>query len=264
MPSPVQSKPEPAPANLSDWADLAARLTVALHLTAPPVALTFRSAESPAHRAPAAEPAFPLAPVNEHGRTGSAAAGCVFWIKGAEGAVTTHAVDHANCSVGSVTHGFRTREEVVANDDVHDLLASGWIDQSGFMSLPVVPTRTESVVYAPLASLTAAPDVVLIRTNARGLMTIKDAVPDLPVEGKPQCHVVAMAKEHGKVAASVGCALSRARTGMRVDETTCVFPAAGLPALVSDIESHAALDSSMARYAGEDARRFAGLPVTGA
>ena len=132
------------------------------------------------------------------------------------------------------------------------------------MSLPVVPTRTESVVYAPLASLTAAPDVVLIRTNARGLMTIKDAVPDLPVEGKPQCHVVAMAKEHGKVAASVGCALSRARTGMRVDETTCVFPAAGLPALVSAIELHAALDSSMGRYAGKDARRFAGLPVTGA
>ena len=26
-------------------------------------------------------------------------------------AVTTHAVDHANCSAGSVTHGFRTREE---------------------------------------------------------------------------------------------------------------------------------------------------------
>jgi uncharacterized protein (DUF169 family) len=264
LPTPTDGNPELESANLPDWTDLAARLTAALHLTSPPVALTFRSAESPAHHAPAAESALPLAPVNEHGRTGSVAAGCVFWIKGAKDTVTTHAVDHANCSVGSVTHGFRTREEVIANDDLHDLLDSGWIDQSGFMSLPVVPTRTESVVYSPLASLTCAADVVLIRTNARGLMTIKGAVPDLPVEGKPQCHVVAMAKEHGRVAASVGCALSRARTGMRVDEATCVFPAARLPELMRAMELHAALDSSMARYAGEDARRFAELPAASA
>jgi hypothetical protein len=97
---------------------------------------------------------------------------------------------------------------------------------------------------------------VLVRLNARGLMTVKDAVPDVPVEGKPQCHVVAIAKEHGRVAASVGCALSRARTGMRADEATCVFPAETLPALLGELEHHAELDAQMAHYAAQDARRF--------
>ena len=44
-------------------------------------------------------------------------------------------------------------------------------------------------------------------------MTLRDTFPEMPIEGKPQCHIVAMAKEQGQVAASVGCALSRTRTG---------------------------------------------------
>ena len=35
-------------------------------------------------------------------------------------------------------------------------------------------------------------------------MTLKGAIPDLNIEGKPQCHIVAIAKEEGSVAASVG------------------------------------------------------------
>jgi len=65
--------------------------------------------------------------------------------------------------------------------------------------------------------------VVLVRVVGQGLMTLRDAFPDLPIEGKPQCHIVAMAKE-GRAAASVGCALSRARTGMKPEEMTVALP----------------------------------------
>ena len=68
-------------------------------------------------------------------------------------------------------------------------------------------------------------------------MTIGDAIPDLAIEGKPQCHIVAIAKEQGRPAASVGCALSRARTGMGANEMTCALPGARLPELVEAIES---------------------------
>jgi uncharacterized protein (DUF169 family) len=262
------STPEDEP----DWAKVSARLTAALHLTSTPVALTFESVESQSHPVPAAEHShaamsdsaksvghrLPLAPPNEHGRTGAVPAGCVFWIRGSQAAVTTYAEDHANCSVGSLTHGFRTLDEVAGNDDVQALLSSGWVDQAGVMKLPVIAESIVSVTYAPLPQITDTPDVVLVRTNASGLMTIKDAIPDLRIEGKPQCHVVALAKE-GQVAASVGCALSRARTGMRVEEATVVFPGGRLPALVSTIEHHAELNSQMARYAGIDARRFANI-----
>jgi uncharacterized protein (DUF169 family) len=182
----------------------------------------------------------------------------VFWVDASDRTLTTYAADHANCSVGSLTHGFRTLDEVADNDDVQALLQSGWVDTTSVTSLPVVAPRTTSVVYRPLAEAPTTPDVVLIRTNARGLMTIKGAVPDLPVEGKPQCHIVAMAK-NGTIAASVGCALSRARTGMRVDELTCAFPGTALPALIDDLEHHAALDTRMAQYAGADARRFSNI-----
>ena len=87
-------------------------------------------------------------------------------------------------------------------------------------------------------------------------MTLRDAIPDLRIEGKPQCHIVAIAKEQGAVAASVGCALSRSRTGMKAEEMTCAFPARRLDEIVNALESTAALNRAMATYASADAKRF--------
>lgn len=92
-------------------------------------------------------------------------------------------------------------------------------------------------------------------TDARRL-TLKDAFPALRIEGKPQCHIIAIAKEQNEIAASVGCALSRARTGMRAEEMTCALPASRLAEIVAAVEAAADLDRAMARYAGADARRF--------
>jgi len=44
---------------------------------------------------------------------------------------------------------------------------------------------------------------------------------------------------------------------MTSEEMTCALPAAKLPSLVAAIEDAAELDRAMARYASEDARRFA-------
>jgi uncharacterized protein (DUF169 family) len=82
-------------------------------------------------------------------------------------------------------------------------------------------------------------------------------VPGLRIEGKPQCHVVAIAKEQGEIAASVGCALSRVRTGMPATEMTCAIPAGKLADLVAAIERNAVADAAVARYAADDATRFA-------
>lgn len=237
----------------TDWGELSARLSAALKLVAPPIGIAFVRdvAATPA-------PAFDalMAPPNDAGRTGAVPAGCVFWMKATERAFATSAADHANCSVGSYTHGFLTLEEAATRDDVEAVLASGWVDHAAMTSLPAMRERPAQVVYGPLAELAVAPDVVLLRVNGLGLMTLKDAVPALRIEGKPQCHIVPLAAQHGEVAASVGCALSRARTGMRADEMTCAFPAARLAELVAVVEAAAELDRAMARYAGTDARRF--------
>jgi uncharacterized protein (DUF169 family) len=97
---------------------------------------------------------------------------------------------------------------------------------------------------------------VFVRLTGRQMMVMSDAIPDLRIEGKPQCHIVAVAKEEGVPAASVGCALSRVRTGMPPTEMTCAIPAAKLPEILASIQQHSSADNAVARYAADDATRF--------
>ena len=237
-----------------DWTALAERLTGALHLAAAPVAITF-SASPPAGVPRFAEPMSEPAP---DGRQGRVAAGCVFWMRGATSTFSTVPEDHGNCSVGRVTHGLATLEEVAANDDAAELLGSGWMTARDAAALPSVAGRPGAVTYGPLAETPPGvrPDVVLLRVNAHQMMVLSDAIPGLQIGGKPQCHIVALAKEPRLPSASVGCALSRVRTGMPPEEMTCALPAADLEALVAAVESTAATNSFAARYAAGDARRF--------
>jgi len=237
----------------TDWNTLAAALTGALHLDVPPVAITFADA------APDGVPAFdaPMGAPASDGRTGRVPAGCVFWVHAAADTFSTTPEDHRNCSVGSLTHGLVDLEDVAGNDDVACLVESGWVTMDMVPAIPTVSERPASIVYGPLADSPIDPDVVLLRVNGRQLMVLSDAIPGLRIEGKPQCHIVAVAKEEGVAAASVGCALSRARTGMQPHEMTCAIPAAVLPDVVQRVEAAAATDGVVARYAAQDARRFA-------
>ena len=66
-------------------------------------------------------------------------------------------------------------------------------------------------------------------------MLMAEAVPDLQIGGKPQCRVIALAKEQDQVAASLGCTLSRTRTGLPGDEMTCAIPANRLAEVVRSV-----------------------------
>jgi uncharacterized protein (DUF169 family) len=237
----------------ASWSDLAERLNGALSLATPPLAITFAAAVPDGVRTFDEPMPSPL----PDGRTGRVPAGCVFWIKAAERTFATVADDHANCSVGSMTHGFKTFDEVAANSDVAALLDSGWVTVDAVAQIPVVREQPNTVIYGPLAETPVDPDVVFVRLNAKQLMVLSDAVPGLRIEGKPQCHIVAIAKDQGEVAASVGCALSRVRTAMAATEMTCAIPAAKLGEVVAAIERNAVADAAVARYAAEDAQRFA-------
>ena len=73
--------------------------------------------------------------------------------------------------------------------------------------IPAVRTRPGTVTYGPLQDTPVDPDVVLRRVHAKQLMVLADALPGLRIEGKPQCHIIAVAQEENEPAASVGCAL---------------------------------------------------------
>jgi uncharacterized protein (DUF169 family) len=240
----------------ASWQNTARRLTTALRLSVAPIAITFT--DGPGVGVPPFAAPDALMPEPAHdGRTGRVPAGCVFWVHAAERTFATSPADHGNCSVGSLTHGLIDLQTAAQRADVAALVESGWVSPEVFPAIPVVAKRPAAIIYGPLAEATQRPDVVLVRVNPRGVMTIGDAVPDLVIEGKPQCHIVAIAKEQNRPAASVGCALSRARTGMSAQEMTCALPGARLQELIEAIEAAAAVDTAVAAYAGGDARRFA-------
>jgi uncharacterized protein (DUF169 family) len=240
----------------SEWAAMSARVTNALHLVVQPIFISFE------HELPEGVRQFDgqMSEPSADGRQGKVSASCVFWMEAgrAEGAFATQAEDHGNCSVGRLTHGWATLDEVAGNDDVAALLASGWVTAEMVPTIPVVTERPVVIAYGRLDKMPEGvdPDVVMLRVNGRQLMVLNDAIPDLRIEGKPQCHIVAVAKEQGVPVVSVGCALSRARTGMRPEEMTCAFPAATFGEFADKIEAAAGTDGVVAKYAADDAKRF--------
>jgi uncharacterized protein (DUF169 family) len=235
-----------------DWKALSEEMNSLLGLQSPPLAITFSDA------APDGVPAFegvmpePLA----DGRTGKVPAGCVFWVEAANKTFTTAPEDHGNCSVGSLTHGLKTLEEVQHNFDVAALIESGWVTLDAVPKIPVVKQRPNFITYGPLAETAVAPDVVFMRLNARQVMILHDALPGLRFEGKPQCHIIPIAKEQNEVAVSVGCMLSRVRTGIPNSEMTCAIPAGKLADVVGALRAAAPADATVAAYASQDAKRF--------
>jgi uncharacterized protein (DUF169 family) len=201
-----------------------------------------------------------MPPATPDGRTGKVSAGCVFWMKAVDRTFHTCAEDHGNCSVGSLTHGFITLDVAAKRADVKALVDACWVTPEVFPHIPVVKQRPQCVIYGPLADTRADPDVVFLRLNGKQAMVLHDALPELRFEGKPQCHIIPIAKEQGQVALSVGCMLSRVRTGMPNTEMTCAIPGAKLAEVVERLKSTCGADKAVAAYAAEDARRFGVAP----
>ncbi len=198
----------------------------------------------------------PMPPTTADGRTGVVAAGCVFWIEGTQRVFATEAEDHGNCSVGSLTHGFKTMEEIAHNTDVAALCETGWVTPEAVAKIAVVREKPTSVVYGPLRDMPVEPSVVLLRLNGKQQMLLHDAWPGLRFEGKPQCHIIPIAKEGGEIALSFGCMLSRVRTGISNNEVTCAIPTSRVSALIERLRAARAADDAVAAYAAEDSKRF--------
>jgi hypothetical protein len=89
-------------------------------------------------------------------------------------------------------------------------------------------------------------------------MVLQDAFGQLPVVGKPQCHIIPMAKEQGEVVMSTGCSLSRLRTGMSPTEMTCAIPGDRLAETVAKLDARRGANAAVAVYANADLKRFGG------
>ncbi|RHW25068.1 hypothetical protein D0Z08_21800 [Nocardioides immobilis] len=218
---------------------LAQRLTALLGLTRPPVAVSFD--------APASERTSPVTPQP---------AGCCFWAPAQQQRLDTVAADHANCSVGSYTHGLIPLHQAAAGADTAALVDSSWVTEEDLVGAAALPFRPASITYQPLADADD-PDVVLAQLSPAALMTLMGAVPDLTLARKPQCVIVPLAAA-GQVAVSPGCAVSRTRTGLPDDDLTCAIPGRDLESIVERLEASTASDRAVSEFALADiANNFA-------
>jgi len=231
---------------------LAGELKELLGLGVEPIAITFVTGAAPSVPRFAAT----MPPATADGRTGAVPAGCVFWMHATEREFATVGADHANCGVGSLTHGFKSKDEIARGADVTALVEAEWVPANALDMIPTVGERPSAVVYGPLKSASVEPDVVFLRLTGKQLMVLHEAAPDLRFEGKPQCHIIPIAKESGAVAVSSGCMLSRVRTGMSNNEVTCAIPAGRLEDLIRKLRAVQRADLRVAAYASADAKRF--------
>ena len=237
---------------MNDHQSLSQQLKTLLGLTHEPIAITFcDSVPNDVSEYGAEHPA-----PTEDGRTGAVPAGCVFWVKANDRTFSTVPADHANCSVGSLTHGLIPLEEAATHADVQAICEAKWVDPAVFPHIPTVADRPESIVYGPLADASSDPDIVLLRLVAKQAMQLHSAIPSLQFEGKPQCHIIPIAREQKQPAVSVGCMLSRVRTGMNNNEMTCAIPFDQLPQVIESLSEVCAADRLVAAYASEDSARF--------
>jgi uncharacterized protein (DUF169 family) len=174
--------------------------------------------------------------------TGTVDASCVHWSAAMAGSTRrTVAADHAGCSVGSYVHGFATREQAAQAEDTAMLVAAGWVNPEALSVLPTLPAETGRLDYAPLAELDTDPELVLLSLSPEQLMAVQAAIPELKITGKPQCQIVPLAAA-GVPCASLGCAVSRARTGADPGRMTCALPTRTLLDAIDALEAAARAD----------------------
>ncbi len=133
-----------------------------LNLTSPPVAVAFVSA------APAGVPH--VAAVEP--------AGCGYWRRAAAGEVFyTVADDHKRCPIGAHTHNvtLSPEEKQELMGLVQTMVGLSYLKMEEVPQIPTRKTPLEVAVYAPLDRAPVAPDVVLVRGNARQLMLLAEA-----------------------------------------------------------------------------------------
>jgi len=188
-----------------------------LNLSSPPVAIAFTD------EAPAGVPHV----------SATEPAGCGYWRRAAGGEVFyTVADDHKNCPVGAHTHNvpLSPAEQRELMGLVETMVGLRYLKMADVPQIPTRRTPLAVAVYAPLDAAPIAPDVVLVRGNARQLMLLAEAAqaadvaPTTPAMGRPTCAVVPQAINSERASASFGCIGNRVYTGASDDDAYFAIP----------------------------------------
>ena len=178
----------------------------------------------------------------------SVAAGCVFWIRGFKDTFYTDQRDHANCNIGSFTHGFLAPEKVSLDDCVDIALfdKTGYFPASEFGGVPRMSEAPNFVAYGPLHKITFEPDVVLMVCNPQQAMLVGEAASTARLMGAPTCAAIPMAYNDHQVGISLGCVTNRIRTGIKPSEMVVTVPREELAGFTEKLRRRAKANDEVA------------------
>ncbi|MEM2279038.1 MAG: DUF169 domain-containing protein [Nitrososphaerota archaeon] len=160
-----------------------------------------------------------------------------FWTLAHHDTFTTRREHHINCSIGSVTHGFRKGTELDIGcgcDDVDLLVGSGWISVEDVKNMPSIKHERKTVTYGPMRTIPFEPDIAVLFCSAEQAMVISSCVPTKLV-GRPACSGIPVSIDSDTVVISFGCTQSRLRAGYSPDELVVFIPKNRLPELVEKL-----------------------------
>ena len=212
-----------------------------LNLASPPVAIAFvKTAPAGVPHVAALEPA-----------------GCGYWRRAAGGEVFyTVADDHKRCPVGAHTHNVplspAEKDELMGL--VQTMVGLEYIKMDEVSQIATRKTPLEVVVYAPLDAAPVAPDVVLVRGNARQLMLLAEAAQKAevagagPAMGRPTCAVIPEAINTARTSASFGCIGNRVYTGIADDQFYTVISGSDLNAVIGELDTIVSANATLAEY----------------
>ncbi|MBS2025966.1 MAG: DUF169 domain-containing protein [Deltaproteobacteria bacterium] len=184
-------------------------------------------------------------------------ASCSYWKRAAQGEVfATDLAHHQGCPIGAHTHGVPLSNEKAQElqQMVGTMVQLGYIRMEEVPKIPHRKSPLQSVVYAPLAKLPVAADVVLVRGTARQLMLVAEAAQmagladALPTMGRPTCAAVPLAQESGQLAMSLGCVGNRVYTGLADDEAYVAVPGGALEKLVGQLAQVAKANAELEKF----------------
>lgn len=187
----------------------------------------------------------------------SGPASCSFWKQASEGDVFyTTAEDHVNCTIGAYTHGAPLSSEKAAElqSTIGQMIGLGYLRSEEVESIPHRTQPLNVAVYAPLAQSPFAPDVVLVRGNAKHLMLLTEAAmaagigPEGSIIGRPTCAFIPAAIQSGNTVPSLGCIGNRVYTDLGDDELYFAIPGSRVAELTAELEKIVGANSALETF----------------
>jgi uncharacterized protein (DUF169 family) len=165
----------------------------------------------------------------------SAPSGCTYWKLAAEGQVFyTEASDHFGCPIGAYTHGVSLppAQGKELEEMIETMVGLKYVKMEEVSSIPRREDAFGVAVYAPLAETPFAPDVVLVRGNAKQMMLLAEAINaaglngSSGIMGRPTCAMIPAVLKTHQSAVSLGCIGNRVYNELGDDElyTSMPFP----------------------------------------